>query len=100
MNSTRRVSLAHHAHVFPPQIKPQGTIDELLKYLDAAGIEQAVCFAPLPHEAKTLDQNNWLAGEIKNQPRLFGFGTVDFTRADVAEQVKKIAGLGFKGIKI
>jgi uncharacterized protein len=100
MNSTRRVSLAHHAHVFPPQIKPQGTIDELLKYLDAAGIEQAVCFAPLPHEAKTLDQNTWLAGEIKNQPRLFGFGTVDFTRADVAEQVKKIAGLGFKGIKI
>ncbi len=100
MNSSRSVSLAHHAHVFPAEINQKGTVEALLHHLDEAGIEQAVCFPPLPHQAKGIDQNAWLADQIKSQRRLFGFGTVDFTRGDVVDQVKKIAGLGFKGIKI
>ena len=41
---------ANHAHVFPPELRPEGTVDRLLSMLDACGIEKAVCFAPFPHE--------------------------------------------------
>ena len=95
--------LANHAHVFPGTINPDATIDRLMTMLDACGIEQAVCFAPLPYQCdgKNLDDPNaWLAGELKKRPRLLGFGTIDTRRADVAAQVKHLAELGLKGIKL
>ena len=48
---------AHHAHLFPTQVRPAGDIAHLLSTLDACGIEQCVAFAPfgcmkkLPHMA-------------------------------------------------
>jgi len=97
-----RVSLANHAHVFPPSLNPAGGIAQLLVHMDACDIAQAVCFAPFPHQtaAQKLDQNAWLAAEIKSQDRLVGFGTIDFAAADIAQQVRQITDLGFKGIKI
>lgn len=94
--------LANHAHVFPETINPNGTIPRLLRMLDACGIEQAVCFAPFPHQAegKHIDPNSWLAHEIQSQPRLLGFGTIDPKRADVREQVTRCAELGLKGLKL
>jgi hypothetical protein len=98
MNS---VTLAHHAHLFPAAIRADGTVEELLKHLDACGIAEAVCFAPLPHQMdpKTTDRNGWLAGELKSRRRLHGFGTLDFT-GNVRQQIRQIVDLGFKGIKI
>src|SRR5580700_8986351 len=96
------VSLANHAHVFPAALNPAGTIDQLLLHMDACEISHAVCFAPFPHQtaAQKLDPNAWLAAEIKSQDRLLGFGTIDFARSDIAQQVRCLADLGFKGIKI
>jgi len=96
------VSLANHAHVFPAALNSAGTIDQLLAHMDACEISQAVCFAPFPHQtaAQNLDPNAWLADQLKSQDRLFGFGTIDFTRADITQQVQRLADLGFKGIKI
>lgn len=95
------VALAHHAHVFPAAIRAEGTVEELLKHLDACDIAEVVCFAPLPYQVnpKEIDRNAWLAREIKPHRRLHGFGTVDFT-GDVRQQVRQIVDLGFKGIKI
>ncbi len=97
-----RVSLANHAHVFPSSLNADGTIDKLLAYLDACDIAKAVCFPPFPHQiaAEKLDQNAWLAAQIKSQSRLLGFGTIDFTRVDIPQQVRQIVDLGLKGIKI
>jgi len=95
--------LANHAHVFPSRMNPQGTIDRLLSMLDACEIEQAVCFAPLPYQcdkADLTDPNGWLAGELKSRSRLLGFGTIDVRREDVAAQVKHVADLGLKGLKL
>jgi predicted TIM-barrel fold metal-dependent hydrolase len=95
--------LANHAHVFPASLNAQGTIDRLMSMLDACAIEQAVCFAPLPHQCvgKDLpDPNAWLAGELRARERLMGFGTVDVRRTDVAAQVKHIRELGLYGIKL
>jgi hypothetical protein len=71
--------LAHHAHVFPADVNPAGTIGRLLALLDACSIERAVCFAPFAHQSAVgFDPNGWLAGELKSQARLSGFGTIDF----------------------
>ena len=96
------IGLAHHAHVFPAAIKAEGTLDQLLQHLDACDIARAVCFPPfaeqIPTEGKS--HNDWLAQQLKNQDRLFAFGTLDFSRDDLVQQVRHIADLGFKGIKI
>jgi uncharacterized protein len=100
-SSTSHV-LAHHAHVFPASVNPNGTIDRLLRLLDACGIDGAVCFAPFAHQLQGsgIDPVDWLVAELKNRPRLYGFGTVDFRRADRRDQVKRIADLGLRGIKL
>lgn len=93
---------ANHAHVFPPEINPDGTIERLLELLDACEIEQAVCFAPFPARAQEfgIEPNSWLADQIRGRDRLAGFGTIDFRRSDVADQVQRAAELGFKGLKL
>lgn len=96
--------LANHAHVFPASINGEGTIDRLLKMLDACEIEQAVCFAPFPHQLTDANPNEWLASELKTRPRLMGFGTIDLAgdhnSAEIADQVKAARGLGFRGLKL
>jgi len=93
---------AHHAHVFPDSVNPDGTIERLLRLLDACDIDGAVCFAPFPYQVvgKDLDPNQWLAKRLATQPRLAGFGTIDMHRGDIAEQVRIAAELGLKGLKL
>ena len=73
---------ANHAHVFPKEIRPEGSVDSLLRFMDECGIDKAVAFAPFDdrfHEGGFEgSQNVWLANEIKGQDRLVGFGTIDF----------------------
>jgi predicted TIM-barrel fold metal-dependent hydrolase len=101
MTSTATV-LAHHAHVFPASVNPNGTADRLLRLLDECGIDGAVCFAPFAHQVEGIgiDPVAWLADELKARPRLYGFGTVDVRRRDIRDQVRRIAGFGFRGIKV
>ena len=101
MSSTPSV-FAHHAHVFPESVNPNGTADRLLRLMDECGIDAAVCFAPFAHQldGTGLHPVSWLATELKHRPRLHGFGTVDMRRPDIAEQVRRIADAGFRGIKV
>jgi predicted TIM-barrel fold metal-dependent hydrolase len=95
--------LAHHAHVFPEAVNPKGSIDRLLHLLDDCGIDQAVCFAPFVGQmGGTGDPVQWLAAELRRRgnDRLFGFGTVDLTRTDLRDQVRRIRDAGFRGIKL
>ncbi len=95
---------ANHAHLFPKNTKPKSDIECLKKLLDDCGIEKAVCFAPFHSQMEmynlTENQNVWLANEIKNESMLEGFGTIDFTKPNLEEQVKEISELGLLGIKI
>lgn len=97
---------ANHAHLFPKNTKPNGDIDCLKELLDACEIEGAVCFSPFWHQmdmyAHTTGKNpcEWVAGALKNEPNLIGFGTVDFDKNNLKDQVKEIGDLGLKGIKI
>ncbi|HZZ41977.1 MAG TPA: amidohydrolase family protein [Tepidisphaeraceae bacterium] len=96
------VTLANHAHVFPESINPNGTIDRLLKLLDACEIDRCVCFAPFAKQCdgKSISPNAWLAKELPRHKRLYGFGTIDPRRDDLSDQVDEIASLGLRGIKV
>lgn len=97
---------ANHAHLFPKNTKPNGDIDCLKALLDECEIEGAVCFSPFWHQmdmyAHTTGQNpcEWVAEALRNEPNLVGFGTVDFDKNNLKDQVKKIKALGLYGIKI
>ncbi|HBL40598.1 MAG TPA: hypothetical protein DDY98_03115 [Ruminococcaceae bacterium] len=100
---SRRI-FANHCHIYPEERRPNGTVDALKAYMEECEIEKAVAFAPFPHVMKdaglTCDRNEFLAKQIVNDDRFVGFGTVDFDHEDIADQVKHIASLGFKGIKV
>ena len=74
---------AHHAHVFPENVRPDGTVDALLRTMDECGIARAVCFATFPSQLKAENEetNAWLAKRIRGEDRLHGFGVIDFERA-------------------
>ncbi len=97
---TNRI-FAHHAHVFPENVRSHGTVKRLLELMDACGIERAVAFAPFAYQVGTqgAESSIWLSKEIKDEARLVGFGTIDFDRP-IAEQVRAIHDLGFPGIKL
>lgn len=96
--------IANHAHVFPKEVRESGSLDHLKEMMDACGIDKAVAFAPfhdrLRENGFTEDPNLWLAEQIKNDPDIYGFGTIDFEADDLKDQVKRIADLGFKGLKM
>ena len=95
---------ANHAHVFPQEIKPEGTVEKLLALMEECSVDRAVCFAPFAdrfsESSVSGEPNGWLASVIKNRPELDGFGTVDFDAPDLSGKVERIKQLGFKGIKM
>lgn len=91
---------AHHAHVFPPSVREDGTIDALLRTMDACGIARCVAFAPFSEFVGDLDANQYLAEGIRGQDRLEGFGVINFGRNDLEAQVDQARDLGFRGLKI
>ncbi len=94
---------ANHAHVFPKELRPDGCIESLMKFLDECEIDKAVAFAPFSDRFSEGgfegSSNTWLAEQIKGNDRLVGFGTIDFTK-NLRDEVDRIADLGFKGIKL
>ena len=95
---------ANHAHLFAKGTRDDGDIDSLKRLLDDCGISGCVCFGMFEHQRDRwnfkgdVNENLWL--DIRDEKNLIGFGTIDFTRDDIEDQVRKIDELGFKGIKI
>ena len=99
---------ANHAHLYPRELREDGSIDVLMRLLDDCGIDKAVAFAPFSYRFREsalfhdVDQNEWLADEIRGNDRLVGFGTIDVLEdaAPIRDQVQKICELGLRGIKV
>ncbi len=94
---------ANHAHTYPKEIREAGSVDALKRYLDDLGIDKCVAIAAFPRflleKGFDYDQNQYLYKQIKDNPDLYGFGTVD-PDGDIEAQLEQIAGYGFKGIKL
>lgn len=76
--------------------------EEFVRFMDSAGIEQAVV---LSHDGlfdATPTANDELAAFVKQYPtRLFGFGTVHPRRADATVEVERmLVQLGLRGLKL
>ena len=97
---------ANHAHVFEEAVRPHGTIERLKALMAEAGIDKAVTFAPISGGPRAQmsepdkNPNVWLAGAIKGDADLYGFGTIDFSKENLREQTEQIADLGLRGIKL
>ena len=99
---------ANHAHLYPRELREDGSKDALLRLLDDCGIDKAVAFAPFSYRFREsalfhdVNVNEWLAREIAGDDRLVGFGTVDVLEgaAPIADQVQQIFELGLRGIKL
>jgi predicted TIM-barrel fold metal-dependent hydrolase len=95
---------ANHAHVFPEDIKPNGTLDKLKELMEDCGIDKCVAFAPFSdrfeESGHNENQNDWLAAQLKGQTDIIGFGTINFNSTDLKAEVDRIEQLGFRGIKI
>ena len=100
---SRRI-FANHCHIYPEGHRRNGRVDTLREVMEECGIEKAVAFAPFPHVMKdsglTQDRNEYLAKKITGDDRLVGFGTIDFEQDNITDQVKQIAALGFRGVKV
>jgi predicted TIM-barrel fold metal-dependent hydrolase len=90
--------IANHAHVIPSNVLKGGSIEELIKLMGECEISKAVTFAPFSRDFE--NPNEWLKEQIKNDQRFIGFGTIDFAKDNIKEQVEKIRDFGFKGIKM
>ncbi len=94
---------ANHAHLFPADVRPEGSVDSLLSLMDACGIERAVCFAPFRQQVADAGYdkpNEWLVEEIAEEPRLVGFGAINPTEDDSIPRLERARDIGLLGIKL
>jgi len=95
---------ANHAHLYPSVLRENSDLDALKRVMDACRIDRCVAFAIMPDRFREagmdINQNVWLQQTIRGEQYLTGFGSVDFERDNLEEQVDEIAQLGLKGIKI
>lgn len=94
---------ANHAHVMPEAVNPQATVDSLLRFMEACGLERVVCFAPFARQAEEADipdPNLWLAEQIEDREELFGFATFNPARPESLAALERVPELGLLGLKL
>lgn len=93
----------NHIHLKPAVIRADATLESYLALADTLQFEGGVCFAPFSYELEqaniSQNGNQWLAGTIKRHSELVGYGTLNPNK-EPADQIKEIADLGFRGIKL
>lgn len=95
---------ANHAHTFPKEIRENGTVEALKRYMDQCGIDKCVAYSTfikiLRENGVEYNPNRRLYEEIKSFPDIVGFGTVDATADNIEDQIDEIASFNFRGIKV
>ncbi|WP_243438867.1 amidohydrolase family protein [Fundidesulfovibrio soli] len=105
-----------HAHAFHPKIADKavrqlnghyhieavgdGTPEDLLRKLAAAGIDRAAVHAAATTPAQVIPANNWALELARIHPSLIPFGTVHPGYADNARELDRLERAGIRGIKI
>ena len=93
----------NHCHIMPSECMPEAGVEDLLRLMDACGIERAVCFAPFVRQFEELgwdDPNVWLAEQSAGQDRLLGFGNLAPQRPESLETLARLPELGLRGLKL
>ncbi len=94
---------ANHAHVFPEDVRAEGSIENLLKLMDECEIARAVCFAPHRHKVDDLgypEPSDWLIEAIADEPRLTGFACINPVEDDAIDRLQHAVDIGLRGCKM
>ena len=102
-----------HTHIFPGKIAPKvmemnrrnlglipygaGTTEDLINYMDRAGVKYAAAFGVAPTADLVRATNDWLITE--EHPRLLRFGTITPDYEDWEGEIERIKAAGLVGIK-
>lgn len=106
-----------HAHIYPDKIAERateaigkfydikmdrvGSVDNLLKYSERAGITTSVVHSVATSEQQVERINDFITAEVSAHPgRLFGFGTMHQDYEEKIAEVDRCISLGLKGIKL
>jgi predicted TIM-barrel fold metal-dependent hydrolase len=91
----------NHVHLMPKWCREDATLEAFDRLSEKLGFEGAVCFAPFSYRVgpEGIDPNQWLHETIGGREELVGYGTLD-PEKEPEPQVRQIADLGFKGIKL
>lgn len=100
----------NHFHVMPAGFmdkeRPEyGTIDDIRRLMDEAGMEKAALFAPFlfvfpkSFEGGYRGSNAWLHGLIRRDSRFVGFITLNPAEPQAVDLLGEFAEKGFVGIK-
>lgn len=99
--------IANHAHLMPPIVAggwwPAGDATQLLKHLDACGIDRTIVFPPFACQMNNnmAAANRWALREIKAHPdRLIPAGTVSPLAPDVLAVLQFLHDAGVRWLKI
>ncbi len=94
---------ANHAHVFPEDVRSEGSIASLLALMDECDIARCVCFAPHRHKVQTRgypEPSDWLIEAIADEPRLVGFACINPVDDDAVDRLEHAMGVGLQGCKL
>lgn len=105
-----------HTHAFHPkivkkvvkqleqhyQIPPvgEGTVDDLLKHLEIAGIERAVVHSAATVPEQVVPANDWAIHLQKTEEKLLAFGTIHPGFVDWEAELDRLEANGIRGIKL
>lgn len=105
-----------HTHVFPPKVAARlaatigeefgrlpagdGSAPDLLKHLDRAGLEGALCFTAALKPDQMIPANSWMIRLRREEPRLIPLGTVHPHHPDWPAELDRLEGNGIRGLKI
>lgn len=92
----------NHCHVFPPNMKANGTLDILIEAMKACGIERAVAFAPFEEWTPPSigDPNMWLAEELPSYPEVVGFACINPLSRNSVKKLEEAWRRGLLGVKL
>lgn len=109
------MSIDFHTHVFHPKIAqkvlhqlerhygitPVGTglVDDLIKFLKRADIEQAVVHTAATSPDQVIPANNWSIHLQQQYPELTAFGTIHPDYQDWRREMDRLQLCGIKGLK-
>ena len=106
-----------HCHVYPDAIAERavagiggfysmplvgkGTLSDLCRVHDAAGVSHALIFSVATKPAQTDHVNRFIAGLVEQgEGRFVGLGTVHPDSTDLKGDIETILSLGLKGVKL
>lgn len=106
--------LDFHTHAYPEKVADKavaflnqyygvdcqgdGTIGDLLASAGEAGVTHLLVHAVATKPSQVENVNDWIAAHIGG--RVYGFGTVHPDYEDVGREIRRIASLGLKGLKL